>query len=82
MKMLEEKARGTSISSILPLVIVSSIFYFKFDNIDWWLALKCAVGGLIGGAIGAKLLKKISPKILNLMFIIFLTYSAIRLLFF
>ena len=81
-KMSEEKARATSILSILPMVIVSSIFYFKFDNIDWWLALKCAVGVLIGGAIGAKLLKKISPKILKLMFIIFLTYSAIRLLFF
>lgn len=81
-KMSEEKARATSILSILPMVIVSSIFYFKFDNIDWWLGVKCAIGGLIGGAIGAKLLKKISPKILKLMFIIFLAYSAIRLVFF
>jgi Predicted permeases len=61
-KMSEEKARATSILSILPMVIISSIFYFKFDNIDWWLGLKCAIGGLVGGAIGAKLLKKISPK--------------------
>ena len=81
-KMSEEKARATSILSILPMVIVSSIFYFKFDRIDWNLAIKCAIGGLIGGAIGAKLLKKISPKVLKLMFIIFLGYSAIRLLFF
>ncbi len=82
LKMSEERARATSILSILPMVIVSSVFYFKFDNIDWNLAFKCAMGGLIGGAIGAKLLKKISPKILKLMFIIFLGYSAIKLLFF
>ncbi len=81
-KMSEERARATSILSILPMVIVSSVFYFKFNNINWTLAIICSFGGIIGGAIGAKLLKKISPKILKLMFIIFLVYSAIRLLFF
>ncbi len=78
----EEKARATSILSILPMVITSSIFYLKFDNINYGLAIKCALGGIIGGFIGAKLLNKISNKILKLMFIIFLGYSAIKLLFF
>lgn len=80
-KMSEEKARATSVFTILPMVIVSSIFYIKFDNINWTLALKCAIGGIIGGIIGAKLLKKISPKILKLIFIIFLAYSTIKLVF-
>lgn len=82
-KLSEEKSRATSILSILPMVIASSIFYLKFDNnINYGLAIKCAIGGIIGGFIGAKLLNRISNKILKLMFIIFLGYSAIKLLFF
>lgn len=79
-KMKDNKARATSIFAILPMVIASGIFYYKNDYIDWNLGIKCAVGGIVGGAIGAKLLKKISTKTLRILFIIFLLYTSIRMI--
>lgn len=78
----EEKARATSILAILPMVITSSIFYFKGDYIDWKIGIYCAIGGIAGGLIGAKLLKKLSDKVLKISFIVFLTYASIKMMFF
>lgn len=80
MKLDAVRSRGTAIFVILFYVIVSSFFYFKADNIDFWLGIKCAIGGIIGSFIGSKLLIKFSSKFLNLIFIIFLFYSGIRML--
>ena len=80
LKMNEKEARATSIFSILPMVIVSGFFYMKGNYIDWSLGIKCAVGGIIGGYIGAKLLKKLSDKILKISFIIFLGYSSVKMI--
>ena len=76
-KLEDSKARATSVFAILPMVIASGIFYYKNDYIDWNLGIKCAIGGIIGGVIGAKLLKKMSTKVL---FIIFLTYTSIKMI--
>ena len=75
----DAKARGTSIFSILPMVIVSGFFYYKNNYIDWNIGIKCAIGGIVGGFIGAKLLKKLSNKILRILFIMFLIYTSVRL---
>ena len=79
-KLDEVKSRATAIVCILFMVITSSFFYFKSNYIDWNLSFKCAVGGIIGGIIGSKLLIKMSKKYLNLLFIIFLFYSSIRMI--
>ena len=76
----EVKSRATSITVILFMVITSSFFYFKWDYIDWNISLKCAIGGIIGGIIGSKLLVRISKKYLNLLFLVFLFYSSIRMI--
>ena len=47
-----QKARATSVFAILPMVVVSGLFYYKNDYIDWNLGIKCAIGGIIGGIIG------------------------------
>ncbi len=79
-KLEDSKARATSVFAILPMVIASGIFYYKNDYIDWNLGIKCAIGGIIGGVIGAKLLKKMSTKVLRILFIIFLTYTSIKMI--
>ena len=74
-------ARGTSVFSILPMVIVSSIFYNKSDFVDWKIAIFCGIGGAIGGYIGARLLKKLPEKILKIAFTCFLIYVSYKMLF-
>lgn len=79
-KLEDNKARATSIFSILPMVITSGIFYYKNNYVDWNIGIKCAIGGIAGGFIGAKLLKKLSTKVLRILFIIFLIYTSIKMI--
>lgn len=79
-KLEDAKARATSVFAIMPMVIASGIFYYKNDFVDLNLGIKCAIGGIIGGAIGAKLLKKVSSKTLRILFIIFLSYTSIKMI--
>ena len=79
-KLEDAKARATSVFAILPIVITSGIFYYRNDYIDWNLGIKCALGGTIGGIIGAKLLKKMSTKTLKIMFLMFLIYTSVKMI--
>ena len=75
-----QKARGTSVFCILPMVITSSFFYYKFNYIDWKISILCAIGGTIGGYIGAKLLKKLSEKVLKVTFVVFIIYVGVKMI--
>lgn len=80
LKMDDAKARGTSVFCILQMVITSSLFYYKKNCIDWKISILCATGGAMGGYIGAKLLKKVSEKILKIIFTIFLIYASYKMI--
>ena len=82
LKIEPKKARGTSLSCMLIMVIVSSIFYSKNKYTNWQIGILCAIGGIIGGYFGAKVLKKIPDYILKIMFIFFLMYYSAKILFF
>ena len=79
-KLNEKQSRATSIFAVLPMVIISGILYNSGTDFDWTMGIKCAIGGIIGGFIGAKLLNKASPIILKILFIIFLLYTSIRMI--
>ena len=79
-KLNEGNARATSMFAIIPMVIVSSFFYYNSDYINWDIGIKAAIGGCIGAVIGAKLLKKLSNNILRITFTIFLVYMGARML--
>ena len=80
LKLSEKEARATTIFCVLPMVIISGIIYYNNNLIDWNLAIKCAIGGIVGSIIGTKLLKNLSNKILKITFIIFLIYVSIKYL--
>lgn len=80
LKMDSQKSRGTSVFCILPMVLTSSIFYYKGNFINWKIAILCGFGGAIGGYIGAKLLKKLPDKILKIVFTIFLIYVSYKMI--
>lgn len=80
LKMEDKKARGTAVLCILPMVITSSIFYYKDKFINWQIGIMCAIGGIVGGIIGAKLLKKIKTKYIRILFTCFLLYVSIKIL--
>ena len=81
LKMEDKLARGTATVCILPMVITSSIFYYKENFINWRIGILCALGGIVGGITGTKLLKKIPTKCIKIFFALFLFYISIRMLF-
>lgn len=79
-KMDEKRARATTIFSILPMAIVASILYYKDNSFNVSLGIKCAIGGVIGGFVGTKMLKKISNRNLKIIFLLFLFYASYKML--
>jgi len=77
------KAHATALAVMLPLSVVSAIIYSLSGNIEvnWLTVLYVSAGGVVGGVIGAKLLKKLTAAWLNILFGMFLAAGAIRMLF-
>ena len=80
LKAEEHKAHATAISVILPLTLVSSVYYISGGHVDWLLTLKVTIGGLAGGYIGAKLLNRFSDKVLRRIFAVFMAAAGIRMI--
>lgn len=80
LKESEASSRATSIFCILPLVIISGISYYTNNYINWEVGFKCAIGGIIGGILGAKLLKRIPDYVLKISFTIFLIYVSFKMI--
>lgn len=77
----QKEAQSTAIACMLPLTLASVFLYLKNRAVDFSSILPYLPFGIIGAVCGAKTLKKISPKILSLLFSAFLIYSSIRLFF-
>lgn len=78
---LEEKqARATALWCIAPLVLTAFLMYSRESLIEWKTGILCAIGGIVGGMIGAKLMRKIPDLGLKILFIALLSYSAFQML--
>lgn len=75
----DHKSHATAISVILPLSIISTIVYMSHGVLNLNIAVFVAIGGIVGGFIGAKLLNIIPSRILRKIFGIFMIIAAIRL---
>ena len=80
LKIKEVEARATSVFCILPMVVTSGFFYYKNNYIDWKIGLLCALGGILGGTMGAKLLNKIPTYYLKIVFTLFLIYTSYKMI--
>lgn len=81
MKTEEKTAHATTICAVFVASLVSIAVYYKRGSISLTQALPYILGGVIGGPLGAYLLGKIKVRLLNLLFALFLIYSAIRMFF-
>lgn len=80
LKLDDVKARATTIFCILFITSVSAFFYFKEAHVDFWLSLKCGIGGMFGSFIGSKFLTGINSKFLNVLLACFLIYAGVRMI--
>lgn len=82
LKREEHKAHATAILIILPLSILSGIFYASFGSFDLGIGIPVIIGVTIGGVVGAFILSKISSKWLTIIFAVVMMIAGAKMLFF
>ncbi|HBE8556519.1 TPA: sulfite exporter TauE/SafE family protein [Clostridioides difficile] len=80
-KVEEHKSHATALSIIILLTTASSVLYVSKGTYDVNLTIKVAVGSILGGIIGAKLLNKVTGKFLRISFGIIMIIAALRMVF-
>ncbi|MBQ9786267.1 MAG: sulfite exporter TauE/SafE family protein [Clostridia bacterium] len=78
-KLPTKKAHATTILIMLPLSIISSIIYIINNNFNYAVTFSITAGVLIGGFLGAVLLKKIKGSVIRWIFIIILFSAGVRM---
>ncbi len=77
----EHTSHATAILIILGFTAVSLVFYGFGHKLDLKLAVIVSCGGVVGGFIGAKLLKKLTGNALRKIFGVFMLIAAARMVF-
>ena len=79
-KLPEKKSHATTLIIMLPLSIASLVVYLFNGNLPIVDAIKIGVGFIVGGVLGANLLKKISNKWLGYVFSIIIIIGGVKML--
>lgn len=82
LKVDPKKSHATAILIILGFTLVSLLFYGFSGKLDFPLAFKVSLGGVIGGFLGAKLLGKLTFSAIHKIFGIFMMIAAARMVLF
>jgi uncharacterized membrane protein YfcA len=81
LKLETHKSHATALAVILPLSVISAFIYISGVDVDWKSVFLVSLGGVCGGVVGAKLLKKLAAWWINIIFGVFLAVGAVRMLF-
>lgn len=76
-----KKAHATAILIILPISIISGIFYYTFGNLDTTLLFKTGAGIIAGGIAGAFLLNKMSNNTIRIIFAVIMLAAGLKMIF-
>ncbi len=78
----QKKAHATAILIILPLSIVSGLFYLSFGALNLSIAIPTGVGVVLGGCGGAFLLSKLSSRWVLIIFSVVMAVAGVKMLLF
>ncbi|MDE7373214.1 MAG: sulfite exporter TauE/SafE family protein [Clostridia bacterium] len=76
----EQHSHATAIAVILPLCLVSTIVYALRSSFAWSVVLPTVIGVIVGGILGAILLKKLSNDIISFLFYGLMLFCGIKML--
>jgi uncharacterized membrane protein YfcA len=80
LKVDTHKSHATAVAIMLPLTLVSAAIYLMLYETNIMMALWVTLGGVFGGILGAKFLRKISAKWLHKLFGAVMIFAAVRML--
>lgn len=81
LKLDEHRAHATAIPVILMMSAVSAFLYVRQGYFDLKLWLFVSIGGLAGGFLGARFLKKVPKKWLKVGFGGVIIITAVKMIF-
>ena len=76
----EKQSHATAIFIMLPISIASTIIYITTGNFMLFETLYTAIGVIVGGIIGAILLKKSNNKTISIIFATIMLIAGFRLI--
>lgn len=76
----QKEAQATAIFTILPLTVASSIIYILNGNVIFDNLAFASLGFVVGGVLGAYLLKKINNKVLRVIFALLMIAAGIKMI--
>ena len=79
LKLEKKKAHATAIAVIFPLSFVSAVVYVFLGVIESLPLVCVASGALLGGVLGAILLKILPEKIVGIIFSVLMIYAGVRM---
>ena len=71
---------ATAVMSILPMSIISAIFYYSKGNLSLESSGQFLIPGIFGGVFGGLIMDKINPKYLKLIFTILMIWAGFRII--
>ena len=75
-----KKAHATTIAIILPISSVSSVIYATQNSFNYLTVLLVAMGVIIGGLLGAVLLKRLKTIAIKWIFIVVMLLAGVRMI--
>ena len=76
-----KKSHATAILTMLPISIASFFVYYSSGAINFIIFLFVAIGSVVGGILGALLLKKIPNIVLSYIFSVLMIVAGVRMCF-
>ncbi|GGK60888.1 sulfite exporter TauE/SafE family protein [Nocardia camponoti] len=80
--LVEDMQRINAVKNVLALIVnaVSAAIFVVIADVDWRAVALIAVGSIIGGQLGAKVGRKLSPTVLRGVIVVVGTIAVVRLL--
>ena len=72
-------AHASTLVVVLPLCIASSVVYLFYNEVSFINLLYISIGTIAGGVVGAILLKKLSCKVIRIIFALIMMVAGIKM---
>jgi uncharacterized protein len=72
-------AHATSLGAIIALSAAGMVGFAISDQVDWIAGLTIGAGGVVGGALGAHYMNRLSARTLKLIFATVLIVAGVRM---
>ncbi len=80
LKIDNKKSHSTALAIMFPIGLCSALVYIFRVSIDWPMFGFVGGGFVLGGALGALLLKKLNGKVVRIIFTLVVFAAGIRML--